>query len=246
MSELWASEFRIEKLEKDAGKNWDKFYLRNKDHFFKDRNWSVEDMKLLCSHLNLKEALVYLEAGCGVGNMLFPISLQFNYFRFYGFDLSVRAVTMLQERASSLGISVETCVFDLTNSNCSKPPEWPLANITTLIFVLSSISPANHLQAIQTLKKFVDFGGVVLVRDYGDQDHAMVRFGRGALLSDRFYARQDGTRVFYFKLEELDNIFKNAGFAVRKSEYLHRKTINRKKGLSVDRIFVQGVYEKVN
>lgn len=38
------------------------------------------------------------------------------------------------------------------------------------------------------------------MRDYGVNDYAMIRFGRGAKLTDRFYTRQDGTRAFYFKL----------------------------------------------
>lgn len=33
------SEFKREKLEKEARKNWDLFYKRNSNHFFKDRHW---------------------------------------------------------------------------------------------------------------------------------------------------------------------------------------------------------------
>lgn len=55
--EQLANDFKIQKLEKEAMKNWDKFYLRNKDHFFKDRNWSTEDLKLLCSHITLNVSI---------------------------------------------------------------------------------------------------------------------------------------------------------------------------------------------
>ena len=41
-------------------------------------------------------------------------------------------------------------------------------------------------------------GGVLLFRDYGLYDHAMLRFGRGHKIADNFYVRQDGTRAFYF------------------------------------------------
>lgn len=41
-------------------------------------------------------------------------------------------------------------------------------------------------------------GGMLLFRDYGLYDHAMLRFGRGHKLSDHFYVRQDGTRAYYF------------------------------------------------
>ena len=41
-------------------------------------------------------------------------------------------------------------------------------------------------------------GGVLLFRDYGLYDHAMLRFGRGHKIADNFYVRQDGTRAYYF------------------------------------------------
>lgn len=246
ISEDLASNYKIDKLEKEAMKNWDKFYLRNKNHFFKDRNWSAQDLKVLCDHLPLTEELVFLEAGCGVGNMLFPICTEFGWFKFYAFDFSPKAIALLKERAALVGISANTCILDLTSIEARKPTQWPLADITTLIFVLSSISPHNHNQAVKSLKQFVKIGGTVVVRDYGLSDHAMYRFGRGAKLGTRFYARQDGTRAYYFKKEELDELFKNAGFRVKQSEYLSRKTVNHQKRLSVDRVFVQGVYTRIS
>ena len=37
------SEFKREKLEKEARKNWDLFYKRNSNHFFKDRHWLTRE-----------------------------------------------------------------------------------------------------------------------------------------------------------------------------------------------------------
>ena len=47
---------------------------------------------------------------------------------------------------------------------------------------------------VQVLKP----GGLLLFRDYGLYDHAMLRFGKGHKISEHFYVRQDGTRAFYF------------------------------------------------
>lgn len=52
-----------------------------------------------------------------------------------------------------------------------------------------------HLQVLKP-------GGMVLFRDYGLNDHAMLRFSKGHKLADSFYVRQDGTRAFFFSLGE--------------------------------------------
>lgn len=97
-------------------------------------------------------------------------------------------------------------------------------------------------------------GGSVVVRDYAVFDHTMVRFGRGTKISDRFYARQDGTRSYFFTIgsstlyseialsfsEELRQLFESSGFETERCEYLHKKTVNVKEDVNVKRIFIQG------
>lgn len=46
-------------------------------------------------------------------------------------------------------------------------------------------------------------GGIVLFRDYGLNDHAMLRFKSGSKLGENFYVRQDGTRSFFFSKGQL-------------------------------------------
>ena len=39
---------------------------------------------------------------------------------------------------------------------------------------------------------------MLIFRDYGMNDWAMLRFKLGSKISKKFYKRQDGTRAYYF------------------------------------------------
>ncbi|XP_019353521.1 tRNA N(3)-methylcytidine methyltransferase METTL6 isoform X3 [Alligator mississippiensis] len=87
------SDFKQSKLEKEAQKNWDLFYKRNSTNFFKDRHWTTREFEELkaCREFE-NQKLTILEAGCGVGNCLFPLLKEdFNIFA-YACDFSPRAV----------------------------------------------------------------------------------------------------------------------------------------------------------
>lgn len=50
-----ASDFKRMKLQEGLRRNWDKFYLRNKSNFFKDRWWTQHEFHgLLKQHVNLQ------------------------------------------------------------------------------------------------------------------------------------------------------------------------------------------------
>lgn len=67
-------------------------------------------------------------------------------------------------------------------------------DIISMIFVLSAIHPDKFKDVIGNLYRCLRPGGVVLVRDYGLYDMAMLRFGPGSKLGSQLYVRQDGTR----------------------------------------------------
>lgn len=56
------SDFKKNKLEQEAQRNWDLFYKRNSTNFFKDRHWTTREFQELCSHegdmLNTREVVM--------------------------------------------------------------------------------------------------------------------------------------------------------------------------------------------
>jgi len=80
------------------------------------------------------------------------------------------------------------------------------------------------------------------MRDYGRGDLAEQRLASKedkSKLSQNFYVRADGTRAYYFSTEEVRMLFVEAGFVELENTYIERTVENRKKGLSMDRTWLQ-------
>ncbi len=100
------SQFRRDKLEQEARKNWDLFYKRNSTHFFKDRHWITREFPELLTELQNdgrsgKVKRVLLEAGCGVGNTLFPLINENTDIFVHACDFSPRAIDFVKVRLVS-------------------------------------------------------------------------------------------------------------------------------------------------
>ncbi|KAG9276233.1 methyltransferase-like protein 6 [Astyanax mexicanus] len=239
------SDFKQQKLELDAQKNWDLFYKRNSTNFFKDRHWTTREFQELkaCREFETQK-LVMLEAGCGVGNCIFPLLEEDLNIFIYACDFSPRAVEFVKQ--NSLYCPERCLAFqcDLTKDDLlATVPEESL-DVATLIFVLSAIHPDKMQKALENIYKILKPGGIVLFRDYGLYDHAMLRFKSGSKLGENFYVRQDGTRSFFFSREHLASLFHQAGFQTLVNEYVLRETVNKKEGLCVPRVFLQSKFRK--
>ncbi|XP_059149834.1 tRNA N(3)-methylcytidine methyltransferase METTL6-like [Physella acuta] len=243
VDQICLSEFKQQKLEAEAQKNWDLFYKRNTTKFFKDRHWTKREFEDLPNH-NQHETKVLFEVGCGVGNFMFPLLEEDKHLYFYACDFSPRAVEFVKSHPAYdiCGCTAFQC--DITKDDITKSVPESSVHIATLIFVLSAIHPEKMVEAVHNVAKTLKPGGLLLVRDYGLYDHAMLRFSKGHKLGECFYVRQDGTRAYYFSLEKLNSIMEIAGLKTVTSVYIQRSTVNKKEGLNVPRIFVQGKFMK--
>ena len=101
-------------------------------------------------------------------------------------------------------------------------------------------------QVLHSIARTLKAGaGRVLVRDYAEGDLAESRLAassRQQKLQDSFYVRGDGTRAFYFSQEGLRKLLSEAGYSCEKM-HVHERTIeNRRKGLLMDRRWIQAVF----
>ena len=163
----------------------------------------------------------------------------------YACDFSPRAVQLVRNNPNYDETRMNAFECDITAGDLEEKLQNEKVNIVSLVFVLSAIKPEAFARTLENLSKVMSDDAILLFRDYAINDMAMVRFAPGTKIADRHYLRQDGTTSYFFTAEEVRAMATEAGLATRKLEYVHRKTVNKKELLDVDRTFLQGVFVKM-
>ncbi|CAO1636731.1 unnamed protein product [Sympodiomycopsis kandeliae] len=131
-----ANQFMVSKLEREAAKNWDKFYKRHQDRFFHDRHWtdrefdalktavssdaddgSPDPQEMVLGNLQQQPNPVLLEVGCGVGNMLYPLLDKNPNLKVHCCDFSTRAVDIVKQHPKYDSERVNAFVYDLCSES---------------------------------------------------------------------------------------------------------------------------------
>ncbi|KAI8973652.1 S-adenosyl-L-methionine-dependent methyltransferase [Mycotypha africana] len=239
---------------KDPADYWNKFYEKNENKFFKDRNWlKIEFPELFETSEEHAGKKRVFEIGCGAGNTMFPLLEQSKNpdLYVYGADYSSTAVSIVTNHANYDTKRCKAFVWDLSSDKIPDDEIEPESlDIIVLIFVLSALAPEQWDQAVTNIHKLLKPGGLVLFRDYGRYDLAQLRFKKNRLLKENFYIRGDGTRVYFFTSEEISDIFTGNDkekplFKIEQNAIDRRLIVNRQKKLKMYRCWLQGKFRKL-
>ncbi|XP_019660071.1 mRNA N(3)-methylcytidine methyltransferase METTL8 isoform X4 [Ailuropoda melanoleuca] len=188
-----------------------------------------------------------LEVGCGAGNSVFPIlnTLQNAPESFlYCCDFASGAVELVKLHSSYRAAQCCAFVHDVCDEGLPYPFPDGILDVILLVFVLSSIHPDRMQGVVNRLSNLLKPGGMLLFRDYGRYDKTQLRFKKGHCLSENFYVRGDGTRAYFFTKGEVHNMFCKAGLDEKQNLVDRRLQVNRKKQVKMQRVWVQGKFQK--
>ena len=243
-------------VEKDVDA-WNQFYRDHGTKFFKDRHYLEKAFPLEFSpQYSVKANKTLVEIGCGVGNALLPLleSTNGQWRILHGLDLSSVAIDLVRKDPRFLAYNNNqqsdggaTAFAHVCDISAGLPPECVgVADVTTLLFCLSAVDPDDMAQAAQNVAMSLRPGGILVFRDYGRYDEAQMKLGisRSKKLKDNFYRKHDGTKCFYFTIDDLERLFKSSGLEVLELKYLRRLYSNKATGETRRRVWVQGRFRR--
>ncbi|NWT97992.1 METL2 protein, partial [Urocynchramus pylzowi] len=188
-----------------------------------------------------------LEVGCGAGNSVFPIlkvlcTTPGTFL--YCCDFASGAVELVKSHSSYNSAWCSAFVHDVCDDALPYPFPDEILDVILLVFVLSTIHPDRMQGVVNRLAKLLKPGGMLLFRDYGRYDTAQLRFKEGHCLSENFYVRGDGTRVYFFTKDEVWSMFTLAGLTEVQNLVDRRLQVNRKKKVKMQRVWIQSKFQK--
>ncbi|XP_044103621.1 tRNA N(3)-methylcytidine methyltransferase METTL2A isoform X3 [Neovison vison] len=210
--------------EVNAHKYWNEFYKIHENGFFKDRHWLFTEFPELAPNPNHNDLNDWLSE-----NKRSEVP---------------EAIELVRTNSAYDPRRCFAFVHDLCDEDATYPVPGGSLDVIILIFVLSAVVPDKMQKAISRLSRLLKPGGMMLLRDYGRYDMAQLRFKKGQCLSESFYVRGDGTRVYFFTQEELDTLFTTAGLEKVQNLVDRRLQVNRGKQLTMYRVWIQCKYRK--
>ncbi|KAB5575989.1 S-adenosyl-L-methionine-dependent methyltransferase [Coniochaeta sp. 2T2.1] len=261
------SDFDKHRFNTDPAKWWNLFYKNNTANFFKDRKWLQQEFPVLDKVTSAGAGpYTLLEIGAGAGNTAFPILANNKNaeLKIHACDFSKKAVEVMRGHEAYAGSDqIQADVWDVAGDELPPGLGEGSVDVALMVFIFSALSPKQWRRAVENVYRVLKPGGEVCFRDYGKGDLAQVRFKKGRYLEENFYIRGDGTRVYFFEIEELASTWKGElgadeedgekkddgavkpKFEIEALDADRRMLVNRAKKLKMYRCWLQGKFKKV-
>lgn len=254
-----AAEGEVSVKQNNDDDNDDNVETKLKETTTSETNSCTEDV----SPNPIKPAFI-IECGCGTGSALLPLMLAAGgIHRYAGFDISstavelfkkheiVRKLTLEASQKNSQGDGNEAAppalfVLDAAEQEIPQdliPPNS--ADICLLIFVLSAIERSKMPLCLKRLAGVMKPGAHLCFRDFGILDNSFFRFEKNGNKTCRgSFVKGDQTQQYFFSMEEVKELFGECGFEVVDLTYHCNKLTNRKTGVEMHKIIVNGLFKK--
>ncbi|KAJ1346875.1 hypothetical protein KIN20_001798, partial [Parelaphostrongylus tenuis] len=187
-----------------------------------------------------------LEVGCGVGNTSYPL-LEWDRHRrmfLYSCDFSDVAIDVLKKNENYDQSRICGFVWDITQDAPEDAPKENSLDFVVCIYVISAIYPSKVHKAVHNLVRLLKPGGMLLFKDYGRFDLTQLRFKTNRYIEENLYCRGDGTLVYFFSKDELDQLLQAAGLVPKVNVVDKRLIVNRAKQIKMYRQWLQVKYLK--
>jgi SAM-dependent methyltransferase len=197
-----------------------------------------------------QKGAVLLEAGCGTGSSLFSLGELLPEAQCAGCDLSAHAIDLVRRHADYAQGRFLGFVWDLSRQALDPAVSGFVqagsVDVVTSIFMLSAVHPQLHVDSLLRLRALLKPGGLILFRDYGRYDMTQVRFhARGnRVMAPNLYVRGDQTVAYFFSLDDVRAMAAAVNLSVLRVEYDVRKLINRKRKLTMYRVWIVAVLQR--
>lgn len=158
-----------------------------------------------------------LDAGCGCGRHLFPLSSNYST---TGIDISFAALTKARGYLKKQGRKADYATASLTHLPFKK------GNFDAVIClgVLQHLTEPGRKAAVSEIKRVLKHQGLVFFEVFGSQD---MRFG-GEEIEERTFVRQHGILYHYFTSEEIRALFNEFEFLELKDNIIEKNYKGKK------------------